>query len=420
MPTEGDDAMMSYRWLAASVVAVSAAAPATAQKADVIHFYTSSGESLAIGVFAKEYDKRGGTWVDDPAVGPQAESALAMNRIAGGNPPTAMQWPVGAPTRELNDQGMLTNLDDLAAAGNWAKNLPPLILRNVVFNGHFVTAPVDIHGANWMFFSTKVFKAANLEPPKTWDEFFEQAPKLQAAGYIPLAYGANAQQVGWLFMALLAGVAGSDTYMSIAVQHDAKAAGSDGVRKVFETMGRLRQYVDAGSPNRKWNDTLALVETNKAALMIVGDWAKGDLAAANLKIDEDWGCALAPGSQDAYIMQTNSFAFPKTDKPDQVAAQRRLAEVLMDPAVQTEYTFYKGSIPSRQDANIKSLDRCAQLAQKVMAEGPAHQLPHFILSFTPDVLGQIYDVLGQFWSHPDMSPPEATRQFAAIVGSIPR
>ena len=110
--------MMSYRWLAASVVAVLAAAPATAQKADVIHFYTSSGESLAIGVFAKEYDKRGGTWVDDPAVGPQAESALAMNRIAGGNPPTAMQWPVGAPTRGLKDGGLFSNLDDLAAAGN--------------------------------------------------------------------------------------------------------------------------------------------------------------------------------------------------------------------------------------------------------------------------------------------------------------
>ena len=343
-----------------------------------------------------------------------------MNRIAGGNPPTAMQWPVGAPTRELNEQGLLTNLDDLAAAGNWAKHLPPLILRNVVFDGHFVTAPVDIHGANWMFYSTKVFKAVNLEPPKTWDEFFAQAPKLQAAGYIPLAYGANAQQEGWLFMALLAGIAGSETYMAIAVQHDPKAAGSDGVRRTFETMGKLRQYVDAGSPNRKWNDTLALVETNKAALMIVGDWAKGDLAAANLKIDEDWGCALAPGSQDAYIMQTNSFAFPKTDKPDQIAAQRKLAQVLMDPAVQTNYTFHKGSIPSRQDADIKSLDRCAQLAQEVMAAGPAHQLPHFILSFTPDVLGQIYDVLGQFWSHPDMPAADATRQFAAIVASIPR
>ena len=413
--------MMKARWLAAiGVAGMLAATAASAQKADVIHFYTSSGESLAIGVFAKEYNKRGGVWLDDPAVGPQAESALAMNRIAGGNPPAAMQWPVGAPTRELYEQGMLTTLDDLAAAGNWAKNLPPIILRNVVFDGHFVTAPVDIHGANWMFYSTKVFNAVDLEPPKTWDEFFAMAPKLQAAGYIPLAYGANAQQEGWLFMALLAGIAGSETYQAVAVQHDPKAAGSAGVRKVFETMGKLRQYVDAGSPNRKWNDTLALVETNKAALMIVGDWAKGDLAAANLKIDEDWGCALASGSQDAYIMQTNSFAFPKSDNPDQIAAQRKLAEVFMDPVVQTEYTFYKGSVPSRQDANIKSLDRCAQLAQTVMAKGPAHQLPHFILSFTPDILGQMYDVLGNFWSHPNMSPADATRQFATIVASIPK
>ena len=407
-------------WLSATVLAAIAVAPAAAQKADVIHFYTSSGESLAIGVFAKEYTKRGGNWVDDPAVGPQAESALAMNRIAGGNPPTAMQWPVGAATRELAQQGLLTNLDDLAATGNWAKNLPPIILKNVIVDGHFVSAPVDIHGANWMFYSTKVFKTLNLQPPKTREEFFAQAPQIKAAGYVPLAFGANAQQEDWLFMALLAAKAGNDGYLAIATQHDATAAASAGVQAAFEVMGKLRQYVDAGSPNRKWNDTLALVETNKAALMIVGDWAKGDLAAANLKLDEDWGCELARGTLDGYVMTTNSFAFPKTDKPDQIAAQHKLAEVLMDPAVQTEYTFYKGSVPSRLDANIKALDRCAQQGQKIMAEGPAHQLPHFLLSFTPDVLGQINDVLAQYWSHPDMSAADATKQFAAIVGSAGR
>ena len=110
----------------------------------------------------------------------------------------------------LAQQGMLTDLDDLAAAGNWAKNLPPLLLRNVTVDGHIVSAPVDIHGANWMFTSTKVFKAVGLEPPKTWDEFFAQAPKIQAAGYIPIAFGANAQQEDWLFMALLAAAAGND------------------------------------------------------------------------------------------------------------------------------------------------------------------------------------------------------------------
>ena len=120
--------MSKARWLAAlSVAGILSAGQASAQKADVIHFYTSSSESLAIGVFAQEYNRRGGPWVDDPAVGPQAELALAMNRIAGGNPPAAMQWPVGAATQELAQQGMLTDLDELAAAGNWAKNLPPLI-----------------------------------------------------------------------------------------------------------------------------------------------------------------------------------------------------------------------------------------------------------------------------------------------------
>jgi glucose/mannose transport system substrate-binding protein len=90
------------------------AGPVQAQKADVMHWWTSGGESRAVGVFAKEYDKRGGTWVDDASVGPQAEHAAALNRIAGGNPPTSMQWKIGVTVRQLAEQGVLSPLDDLA------------------------------------------------------------------------------------------------------------------------------------------------------------------------------------------------------------------------------------------------------------------------------------------------------------------
>jgi len=201
-------------------------------------------------------------------------------------------------------------------------------------------------------------------------------------------------------------MAARDGYMAITTKHDATAAASDGVLKAFQVMGQLRQYVDPGCPNRKWNDSLALVETNKAALMIVGDWAKGEFEAAHLKIDQDWGCAPAPGTQDSYVMQTNAFTFPKTSNPEQIAAQKKLADVFMDPTVQTEYTFYKGSIPSRLDA---------ELGQKVMAGGPAHQLSHFSLSFTPDVQGQIQDLLGQYWAHPEMSADAARKRFGSII-----
>jgi hypothetical protein len=72
-------------------------------------------------------------------------------------------------------------------------------------------------------------------------------------------------------MAFLAGIAGSETYLVIAVRHDPKAAGSEGVRKASGTMGKLRQYVDAESPNRKWNDTLALVGTDVMVRVVTSD-----------------------------------------------------------------------------------------------------------------------------------------------------
>jgi hypothetical protein len=37
--------------------------------------------------------------------------------------------------------------------------------------------------------------------------------------------------------------------------------------------------------------------------------------------------------------------------------------------------------------------------------------------FTPDSYGQYVDLLGQYWSSPNMSAADATQKFAAIVGA---
>ena len=74
-------------------------------------------------------------------------------------------------------------------------------------------------------------------------------------------------------------------------------------------------------------------------------------------------------------------------------AIRKLAELMMDPAVQVEFNKYKGSLPSRLDADVESLDTCAQLGEKVMAGGEANQLPNFALAFSQDTQGQVEDLL---------------------------
>jgi len=386
-----------------------------AQDADVMHWWTSGGESRAIAVFAKEYNKRGGTWVDDASVGPQAEHAAALNRIAGGNPPTAMQWNIGVAIRQLAEQGILTSLDEQAKKGSWLANLPPLLVKNMTYDGHVIAVPVNIHGANYQFYSIKVFNDLKMQPPKTWDEFLAEAPKIKAAGVIPIAFGTTAQQLDWLFYAILIGTGGKDLHRKVFVDHDAKAAGSESVQHVFDVMAQIRPYVDAGSPNRKWNDSLALVETDKAALMVLGDWAKGDFAAANKVLDKDFGCQMAPGNQEAYVMTVDVFAFPVNNKPDQKVAQDKLAMLMMDPEVQVEFNKFKGSIPSRLDAETGELDACAQLGKKVMAGGEANQLPNFALAFSADTQGQIEDLLGNYWSKPSMTPADAAKQLSSII-----
>jgi len=409
--------MTPYRTLFLAAAATLLAHRASAQDAQVMHWWTSGGESKAVAVFAKEYEKRGGKWIDGASVGPQAEHAAVLNAIAGGNPPAAFQWNIGVAVRQLAEQGLLANLDDLAKAGDWSRHLPQLLVKNITVDGHVIAVPVNLHGANWMWYSTKIFAELNMVPPKTWDEFFAEADKIKAAGYLPIAMGGNAQQTGWLFYTTLAGVGGKDVYRKIFVDHDATAAGGEAVRRAFETMGKIRQYADAGGSNRKWNDTLALVETNKAAFMIAGDWAKGDFSAAGMTPGKEYGCLLAPGTQDGYIMTVDVFAFPKVTKPDQIAAQRKLAELMMDPAVQVEFNKYKGSLPSRLDADVESLDACAQLGQKVMAGGDANQLPNFALAFSQDTQGQIEDLLVHYWSTPAMSAADAAKEFSTIIAN---
>ena len=160
--------MTPYRMLFLAAAATLLAHRASAQDAQVMHWWTSGGESRAVAVFAKEYEKRGGKWIDGASVGPAAEHAAVLNAIAGGNPPAAFQWNIGVAVRQLAEQGLLANLDDLAKTGDWTRHLPPLLVKNISVDSHVIAVPVNLHGANWMWYSTKIFADLQMSPPRTW------------------------------------------------------------------------------------------------------------------------------------------------------------------------------------------------------------------------------------------------------------
>jgi glucose/mannose transport system substrate-binding protein len=414
------EATRRTRAIAAAVLATACAGPRAAPppggplKATVSHWWTSGGESAAIRQFADAFNAAGGQWIDQAVAGAEQSRASTINRIVGGNAPVAAQFNTSRQFRDIVDQGLLNNVDDVAAKGNWDRILPQTIIDVIRINGHYYAAPVDIHMPAWFFYSKKAFAQARIkDEPRTWEEFIATLDKLKAAGLIPLAFGGQVWQEKIVFDAVFAVVGGPELFLKIYRDRDVKAVASPAFRKVLVAFRRLRAYTDPGAPGRNWNDATALVVSNRAGVQIMGDWAKGEFSAAGQVAGRDFGCFPGIGPKAPYIVAGDAFVFPKTSKPNVVAAQKLLATVMTAPGPQAAFSARKGSIPIRPDVDQSQLDMCARMGIAAMQD-KSRQLPNAEMLVEPDLNGALQDVLTNFWNR-KQTPEQAQVAFAQAM-----
>ncbi|CAN7661722.1 ABC transporter substrate-binding protein [Paraburkholderia sp. SIMBA_054] len=383
-------------------------------KANVIHWWTSGGESAAIRQFADAYNQAGGQWVDNAVAGADQARATAINRIVGGDPPTAAQFNTSKQFHDLIDQGLLNNVDAVATKENWAAIFPQSILDSIKVNGHYYAAPVDIHMPAWFFYSKPVFAKAGIAgDPKSFDEFVGDLDKLKKAGVIPLALGGQPWQEKITFDAVFADVGGPDLYLKVYRDRDQNAVKSDAFKKVLASFKKLHDYVDAGSPGRNWNDATALVISGKAGVQIMGDWAKGEFSAAKQAPGKDFGCFPGFGPRSPYLVAGDVFVFPKTDNATAIKAQNLLATVMTSPQAQVAFSEKKGSIPIRPDVDVNQLDICAKEGIAIMKD-KSRQLPNPEMLLSPDMQGALTDVITNFWNK-NQSVDDAQKAFASAL-----
>ena len=379
----------------ASVAAPPAAPPL---RAEVIHWWTSGGESAAAKELAAAYGAAGGLWVDTAvALGEQAR-AVAINRIVGGNPPTAAQFNTSKQFLDLVDEGLLNNVDEVARRDGWDNFLPETLLKVIKVKGHFYAAPVNIHMPAWIWTSKAAFKKAGIaNDPTSMDELFAALDKLKAAGLVPLAHGGQPWQDNTVFSAVLSNVGGRELYLKVLRDRDPKAIQSDAFKTVLVTFKRLQSYVDKGSPGRNWNDATAMLINGRAGVQFMGDWVKGEFALANQVAGRDYGCIAGFGTHSSYIIQGDVLVFPKTTRPEAVKAQQLLASVITAPATQVAFSNKKGSIPIRTDVDASKLDACAQLGLAIMKD-KSRQLGNGEVYLSPDQNGAMADILTAYWN----------------------
>ena len=115
------------RILLAATAVVLGSAAAQATDLEVIHWWTSKGESAAVSQFAKAFDNdgQGDHWVDSAIALGQTARATIMQRILGGDPPGAAQFNPSREYEELIKNGQLLMLDDVAEANHWADVIKP-------------------------------------------------------------------------------------------------------------------------------------------------------------------------------------------------------------------------------------------------------------------------------------------------------
>lgn len=384
---------------------------------EVLHWWTSGGEALAVGELKKSFEAQGGTWIDSPIAGGGGDAAMTAlrARVVAGNPPTAVQLK-GPGIQEWAAEGGVADVDDVATAENWDGVLPPVLAGIMKYEGKYVAAPVNIHRVDWLWANPAVLEKAGVSVPTTWDEFNAAAEKLKAAGITPLAHGGQPWQDATVFEVVALGLGGADFYRKALVELDEQALSSDTMIAVFDQMRKLRGYVDPAFSGRDWNLATSMVMEGKAAFQIMGDWAKGEFLAAGKTPGTDFLCVAAPGN--AFVLNSDSFVMFRVSGDDRVEGQKVLASLIMSPDFQRTFNLAKGSIPARVDVALDDFDACAKeshadLTAAVAANALVPSMAHE-MAVSRSIRGEFLDVVTEHFNT-DMSSREAVDRLIAAI-----
>ena len=383
----------------ATVVALLASTTmAYAEDVEVLHWWTSGGEAAALGVLKDNLAVQGIGWADMPVSGGGGEAAMTTlrARVTAGDAPSAVQM-LGFDIQDWAAEGVLGNLNDVAAAGGWDDVVPAALQRFSKYEGDWIAAPVNVHSTNWVWANKAILDELGIAEPTTWDEFVAAMTTVQDSGLVALAHGGQPWQDATVFDGIVLSVGGTDFYNAAFIDLDEEALTGPMMVEAFNRMATLASFTDENFSGRDWNIASSMVINGDAAFQIMGDWAKGEFVNADQVPGEDFLCFRVPGSQGTVAFNSDQFAMFAVDTDEARAAQAVMAADIMSPAFQIAFNQVKGSAPARTDIDPSSFDACAQKGIADLAEANAsgslvgslahgHAQPAAIKNATYDVI----------------------------------
>ncbi|QFI69353.1 ABC transporter substrate-binding protein [Sinorhizobium alkalisoli] len=381
---------------------------------DVVHFWVSKSESQALDVFRQAWTKAGNQWADLPADNKVAVQRVVSDRVANGYAPAVMQWNANEGSRELPEMGIVLDIEEAAKADRWRDVLPATVLDRISYKGKIYFAPTNIHAENWLWTSEAIFLKAGLSAPRSWDDIFAAAERIKAEGRLPIALGGGNWEISIIFNNIMHYKLGSEGYIRL-ISGDATVVQNPRMAEALGMLRRLSRYAEPAAVRapKTWADATEAIGRGEAGMQFMGDWAKGELVARGYAVDRDFGCSLVPGTEIAYFMVIDAFAFPITNRPDAAAAQQAFARMLLDRDNQVAFSRIKGSLPVRTDVDPSGLDRCGRLGLEMIAEKSGVSAQS--MAMPTQMSDGFIAVLAEFFNDQSMSVETAQRRLYEVL-----
>ena len=413
-----------------SLLAASAgllAAPASAQtvkpRLTAISQWSAGSDGAAITALGKKFEEHGGIWQHSPVPGFTTEMMNKLRaQILAGDPPACSQlkgpeisaWSKIAPT---------VNLDAIVAAAGYEKVVAPDLARIHKPGGKWAAMPLQIYRTNTLFVSKRAMDRVKADKlPTNWAEFNAMAEKMKAAGMAyPLANGGTRPDDGQKFEAALAGISPT-AYRAAIMNLDEKALKGPEMHAAFVQLRKLADWMDPNTASQAYAVHLPQFVAGDMGMMIQGGWAQGVLLNAGFKLDD---FIIGPGPSDngkpVFLLNADAFIFWQRKEADLQAGQKLMAELVMDPAIQTMYSQITGSIPVRTDVDLSGAgwsdgqrEAAATLKAAVAANQSVLSLAHNMAQENGMTAAMI-DVITEYVKNRAITPDQAVTRLAEAV-----
>jgi len=341
---------------------------ASAVELTLFHTWSNESEMAALNTIIDAFTKNTGNTVKTASVPHETagESPLT-SLIVAGTPPNLFIAADAGTYRDLEKRGEGQDVGPLMDKIGATAAFPKTVLDAITIDGKVKKIPTAVHLDGMVYYNMDVAKKAGVDPTKwtSLDDMWADEKKVEDAGFTFIAIGGNTFQAGYTFHALLAANAGPDVYnrfygATADGKPDPKVFDDPAVKSTIQLFRRIANQTDAGWVNRAWNDTTNTVISGKALMQIHGDWMKGVWKGAGKEVGKDFNCINIPGTK-AVSVTVDSFGILGGVAPDVLKAEEDFAATIVDPKVNAEFAFHKGSSPVRTDVPTDKLDACNTL-----------------------------------------------------------